>query len=608
MEDPMWIPGSFLTLLWTAITILWSYCATQVPIQLSTTWNHAKKRRNARTPSFFILTPKDYQEALGDAYEWATRQVPFIDLSRFPPDDARRLATAYYYRWQVVRKHLVYTSEQDGWIVTEFLPDVPWAGKHNTIPAAAGHHIREGRWLHSSSYMEDYIAFWASYSTSGANPFSYTQWIADSAWERYLLTGGTDFMIQVRQGLADMWEQTHEQHWHTITMDDDKAEVGCYWQSDGADAMEVSISGNGCRPTLASSMHGNALAISHMFALDHTNVTLKNHTVARKFAKFADRAKRVVLDCHWNAETKSFAVIPTLSSPSHVPNDGVSNETEDVQDCHLDEARIENQTVTVRELLGFMPFYFTSLASDLVADVHQRGYLTMYQELTDPLGYASPWGLRTAELRSSCYNYSWEHGDCWNGPSWPYETSRILTGMANVLEQMTNQRDKNGGMPSTALFYRVLVDYARQHTDTYAINDTAVPPGSGHVFENLHPDLGYWNNRQRMYWNNDTLKNMGNDYFHSTFNDIILSGLFGIRPLPGNGGVRVLPNVPRNVTAWAVDHLRIRNRNCAVVWDRDGSVYGVGTGLSFLVDGRVVATGESQEGGLTVGANVLPLL
>ncbi len=28
--------------------------------------------------------------------------------------------------------------------VTEFLPSVPWAGKYNTIPCAAGHHIAEG--------------------------------------------------------------------------------------------------------------------------------------------------------------------------------------------------------------------------------------------------------------------------------------------------------------------------------------------------------------------------------------------------------------------------------------------------------------------------------
>ena len=57
-------------------------------------------------------------------------------------------------------------------------------------------------------------------------------------------------------------------------------------------------------------------------------------------------------------------------------------------------------------------------------------YLRMWAQLVDPDGFAGPWGLRTAERRSPCYNYSYAHHDCWNGPSWPYETARVLTGAA----------------------------------------------------------------------------------------------------------------------------------------------------------------------------------
>lgn len=38
------------------------------------------------------------------------------------------------------RKHIFFYDDV-GHVVTEFLPTVPWAGRYNTIPCAAGHHI-----------------------------------------------------------------------------------------------------------------------------------------------------------------------------------------------------------------------------------------------------------------------------------------------------------------------------------------------------------------------------------------------------------------------------------------------------------------------------------
>ena len=34
-------------------------------------------------------------------------------------------------------------TESDGFVLTEFAPYVSWSGLHNTIPAAAGHHVLE---------------------------------------------------------------------------------------------------------------------------------------------------------------------------------------------------------------------------------------------------------------------------------------------------------------------------------------------------------------------------------------------------------------------------------------------------------------------------------
>ena len=89
----------------------------------------------------------------------------------------------------------------------------------------------------------------------------------------------------------------------------------------------------------------------------------------------------------------------------------------------------------------------------------------MFEQLFDPEGFAGAWGLRTAEKRHPCANYTWDKGcktacdpthggsdgaclacgnvtdelhgpgkanrNCWNVNSWPYETSRVLKGMAS---------------------------------------------------------------------------------------------------------------------------------------------------------------------------------
>src|SRR5436309_4696135 len=58
-----------------------------------------------------------------DAWTWMTADVPFFESSD------RQIEEMYYFRWWTFRKHIRRTPE--GFVVTEFLPDVPWAGAYN---------------------------------------------------------------------------------------------------------------------------------------------------------------------------------------------------------------------------------------------------------------------------------------------------------------------------------------------------------------------------------------------------------------------------------------------------------------------------------------------
>jgi len=241
--------------------------------------------------------------------------------------------------------------------------------------------------------------------------------------------------------------------------------------------------------------------------------------------------------------------------------------------------------VNVRELLGFIPYYFEGLVP-----AGNSTYRAQFAALFDAAGFASPWGLRTTELRHACYNYSWEHGDCWNGPSWPYETARVLTGAAYTI--VAADAAKTDAPLTKEQYFDMLTSYVRQHTRSVAVNDTASPLGSGHVFENLHPDLGYWNNRARMYWSGAPTRDQGDDYLHSTFCDLVLEGLMGIRP-ELNGTVRVHPLVPTDTwDHFAADHVLVHGKVLSVVWDASGRHYAHPgrAGLSVLVDGHVAAS------------------
>jgi hypothetical protein len=87
-----------------------------------------------------------------DAWSFLEQNIPFFEC----PD--REIEEVYYYRWWTFRKHIKETP--GGYVITEFMPTVSWAGKYNSISCPAMHHFREGRWLHDPRFMRDYGLFW----------------------------------------------------------------------------------------------------------------------------------------------------------------------------------------------------------------------------------------------------------------------------------------------------------------------------------------------------------------------------------------------------------------------------------------------------------------
>ena len=66
----------------------------------------------------------------------------------------------------------------------------------------------------------------------------------------------------------------------------------------------------------------------------------------------------------------------------------------------------------------------------------------------------------------------------------------------------------------------------------------------------------------------------------------------GLRPR-SDRKLLINPLVPRDASHFAVDHILYHGKMVAIVWDDDGSHYGIGSGLRILVDGATVAHAAS---------------
>jgi len=470
-----------------------------------------------------------YVQHIPNAQAWSFLQAN-VPLFECPDQDIER---TYYFRWWTYRKHI--KSTPDGFVITEFLPPVGWAGKYNTINCAAGHHLYEGRWLHDPKYLDEYATFWFR---KGGAVRSYSFWAADALWARFQVTGDKDSLIGLLPDLIGNYEE-----WEKSRLEPD----GLFWQIDDRDGMEVSIGGSGKRATINSYMYGDAVALAKLAAL------AGREDVAKTYREKAARIKALVQSKLWDRDARFFKTLP----------------------------RDKSSLVDVRELHGYTPWYF---------NLPDQGYEQAWKQLMDPQGFYAPFGPTTAEQRHPKFAVSYQGHECqWNGPSWPYATSITLTALANML----NNYEQN--VVTKADYFRALTIYTKCHS--LKREDGRVVPW---IDENLNPQTGDWLSRTRLKtWKNGTWdagkggKERGKDYNHSTYCDLVISGLVGLRPRPDDT-VEVNPLVPPGTWDWfCLDNVLYHGRVLTILWDRTGDKYERGRGLRVFAEGRQIAQSDS---------------
>jgi hypothetical protein len=81
-------------------------------------------------------------------------------------------------------------------------------------------------------------------------------------------------------------------------------------------------------------------------------------------------------------------------------------------------------------------------------------------------------------------------------------------------------------------------------------------------------------------------------YNHSTFADLLITGVVGLRPR-SDDIVEVHPLLPDRTWSWfCLDQVPYRGRSLTILWDVDGKRYGRGAGLRVFADGKEIAQSD----------------
>jgi hypothetical protein len=252
--------------------------------------------------------------------------------------------------------------------------------------------------------------------------------------------------------------------------------------------------------------------------------------VAKEYAAKAVRLKSLIQELLWDSQAQFFKV-----------------------------RRPDGQLADVREEIGYIPWYF---------NLPDPGYEPAWRHLTDPEGFMAPMGITTAERRHPAFR-SHGVGTCeWDGAVWPFATSQTLTSLANVLRTYQQTYVGRGD------FFEAMRVYARSHRRD----------GKPYIGEYLDEITGQWltpdSDRSR-YYN------------HSTFCDLVITGLAGLVPGPEDTIV-VDPLIPEGRWDWfCLDRAAYRGHDLTIVWDRTGEKYGRGRGLTVFADGNPIAHSET---------------
>lgn len=473
-------------------------------------------------------------------WDWYKANIPFLETPEADID------TTYYYRWELITKHLVYGSPASGYSYTEFIDRPGWSGTYGAISCPVGHQLYEVRWLHDPRLSQDYARYW--YRTPGAQPRRYSCWLEDGIWAVYRTQKDRAFVVDLKDDMIRNFEG-----WKATNYDED---FGMFWQHGMAEGMETNINSRmtdnwfsgapGYRPSKVAYMYSSALAIANTARLAGDTKT------AEEYEAMADLQKVRMQEELWDPDREFFF---------HMFR---NDETKQGEDYVIKARTLTHETGPYagcgrgREEIGYIPWMF---------NMPDAGYEAAWKFLMDPEYFFSDFGPTVTERHDPMFSIS---ANCcvWSGNSWPYATAQTLKAFANLLNHYEQEYvDKDD-------YYKLLKVYTVTHRKE----------GRPYIAEACHPDTGSWSGHDAF--------NHSEHYLHSSYNDLIITGLIGLQP-KAEDVIVINPLVPESWDYFALTDVPYHGHRVSIVWDRTGAKYRQGRGLMLFADGRKIASRDA---------------
>lgn len=487
--------------------------------------------------------------------EWFRRNVPHFDC----PDEAfNRL---WYYRWYLARWNLVEPR------LGNLTHPVFYEGKHGdwfptVITFSSPHIIAETRWLADERLWQGQALTHAEHMQEGyyrcvradwIGKF-YTNWISAAAWEALLVRPEESTLRRLAPAmLADLKGTlaafdpdgdllpAPPSHWRT----------GMEWQpsffyfsgyrTPEGEGEEARLE----RVDFASYLWANARAASLAAA------KAGDADGAKRAAEIADKVRAAVLAKMWVRE-EGKGKVPGAPFFFSIRED-------------------DDAPALVREIVGFYPYAFGLVPE---GDERYRGGL---RPLLDRSAFATPVPVATVER--SCPAYSphpstWPVGKggsrcTWNGPVWPHANSLALRALVEGI-----CRYEEPGLPRSAVW-----EFLRAYT---LMQLEGGDPGRPLTLE---------------YYDAQSGEGVGClDYFHSTYNDLIIRCVAGL--VPRDDDVIELDPLVEQWDHFAFEGIPYRGHRLDIVWQRpvlgtagrELPYPGVPDGYCVYLDGRLAVS------------------
>lgn len=483
-----------------------------------------------------ILNHSEYIQSL-DEPQWYLDNIPFVDF----PD--LQIQEIYYYRASVLKRHLVYTHESHGWIITEFIQPVLWSSKFQTIPDSAPHLNQEARWLRDPAYVKDVIN---TYTRGGVETFAgvtYTHYLHQSFLEAAQVSGDIEFLTSQLDGMINvyhLWNSTRDNM------------TGLYHRTPLSDAQEFSLPGyvvggpNGgpveqwnsldndfdtiwlgletYRPSFNTFMIANARSISNVASL------VGNETLAATWSDYAIELYDSMISLLWN---------------------------EDIQ-FWIDVVKDGKLPAIGRQIIGLYSYRFDVGTED----TRLPGIGASLNEEV----FVAEWGPTTLEKSNPYFTTDKNTTYCclWNGQSWPFSTCVYLSTLTRLA------RENRSSVATPEFFQQEFLTYTKTHYDG----------GQPAIFEVHYPEMDGWSGYTQ---------NHSEHYLHSTYIDNVFTNLLVIIPSLSDT-FEMRPLVPSKWSYFAVENLPYHGALMSIVWDADGSHYAFdhSAGLSLRSNGSLI--------------------